>query len=163
MTGAADRSSGFTYLEVLLAAAILAGTMASMGFALASANDLAEQQRITAQGRYLMQDGVAWLRMLPRVDANDPSGFGMEAGESTLAHIDDVDDLRGVVETGPTDRAGVASSSDWQRQWTVFSANLTTPSTDAANGSTPLLRVSITISYQGRVVTSDTLLLSRTP
>ncbi len=160
---AAKHGGGFTYLEVLLAAVVLAGTMASMGYALASTNDLAEQQKINAQGRYLLQDGVAWLRMLTRVDATDATGFGMEAGETTVADVDDVDDLRGLVETGPTDRAGLAASSDWQRSWTVVSADLSTPTTDAANGSTPLLRVGITISYLGRVVTSETLLLSRTP
>jgi len=163
MTRAGHPSGGFTYLEVMLAAVVLAGTMASMGYALANSSDLADQQRIAAQGRYLLQDGVAWLRLLARVDATDATGFGMEAGESTVADVDDVDDLRGLVETGPLDRAGVAAGNDWQRSWSVVSADLTTPTTDAANGSTPLLRIGITISYQGRVVTGDTLLLSRTP
>jgi len=157
------RCAGFTYIEVLLAAVVLAGTMTSMGYALANTSQLAEQQRVTAQARYLLQDGIAWLRMLARVDANDASGFGMEAGETTIADVDDVDDLRGLVETGPTDRAGVAASVDWQRTWSVFSANLTTPTTDAANGSTPLLRVRVTITFKGREITSETLLLSRTP
>jgi type II secretory pathway pseudopilin PulG len=158
-----DGRGGFTYLEVLLAGVLLAGTMTSMGYALANSSDLGEQQRITAQGRYLLQDGIAWLRMLARVDATDATGFGMEAGEATINDIDDVDDLRGVVEVAPTDRAGVAAGADWQRSWTVVSADLTTPTTDAANGSTALLRVGLTITYQGRVVTGDTLLLSRTP
>lgn len=163
MTGTARRQGGFTYLEVLLATVVLAATMTSIGYALANSRDVAEQQQITAQARYLLQDGIAWARMLARVDAGTPSGFGREAGETTIADIDDVDDLLGLVETGPTDRAGVAASADWQRSWTVVSANLTTPTTNATNGSTPLLRVGITIAYQGRVVTSETLLLSRTP
>lgn len=163
MTRHRASAGGFTYLEVMLAAVVLAGTMASMGFAVANASDLADQQRLAAQGRYLLQDGIAWLRMLARVDAADASGFGMEAGESTVADVDDVDDLHGLVETAPTDRAGVAASNDWQRSWSVVSANLTTPTTDATKGSTSLLRVGITITCQGRVVTGDTLLLSRTP
>jgi Tfp pilus assembly protein PilV len=163
VTSRSRHADGFTYLEVLLAAVVLAGTMTCMGFALVNTDDMAERQQLQAQARYLLHDGIAWLRMLPRVDASDASGFGMEAGESLLADIDDVDDLTGVVETAPTDRGGVAASADWQRTWKVTSADLATPTTDAAAGSTPLLRVRIGIVHQGREIAGETLLLARTP
>lgn len=163
MTRCAPDAGGFTYLEVLLAAVVLAGTMTCMGFALANTDDLAEQQRVQAEARYLLQDGVAWLRMLARVDPSDASGFGMEAGETTLADVDDVDDLNGVVETAPVDRSGTAAGTDWQRTWKVATATVTTPNTDATAGSTPLLRVRIGVVHQGREVAMETVLLSRTP
>lgn len=163
MTRATDHRSGFTYLEVLLAAAILAATMASMGFAVGHAQNLATEQQVTAQARYLLQDGLAWVRMLAREDPTQPGGFGMEAGESTVYDVDDVDDLAGLVESAPTDLDGLAATADWRRSWTVVSANLTTPTSDATAGSTPLLRLGVTISYQGRVVATETVLLSRTP
>lgn len=155
--------AGFTYLEVLLAAALLAGTTTTIGYALAHARDVDAHRATLAQGRYLLQDGIAWARMLPRVDSTTPTGFGMETGETTLAHVDDVDDLHDIVETGPADRAGTAASSDWTRTWSVRSADLTLPTKDATDGSTDLLRVSIVIAYQGRQVANTTFLLSRTP
>lgn len=159
----ARASGGFTYLEVLLATALLAATMATMGYAVASSSDLADQQQRAAQARYLLQDGIAWVRSLARVDPSDASSFGREAGEATLADVDDVDDLAGVVETAPADRAGKFAGTDWQRTWTVVSADLTDPATSVGNGTTPLLRVAITISHQGLSVADETLLLSRTP
>ncbi|MBL9079453.1 MAG: hypothetical protein JNL08_18265 [Planctomycetes bacterium] len=156
-------TAGFTYVEVLLAAALLAMTTATIGYALGHARDLGDQQAVAAQGRYLLHDGLAWLQTLPREDAKEPGGFGMEADESALADVDDVDDLAGIVETGPVDRLGNVAEADWTRTWTVSSANLTTPTTDAARGSTPLLRVSLVVHCRGREITRETLLLSRTP
>lgn len=157
------RTAGFTYVEVLLAAALLAVTTATIGYALGHARDLGDRQALAAQGRYLLHDGLAWLQTLPREDVAEPGGFGMEAGESALADVDDVDDLAGMVETGPLDRLGNAAEADWTRTWTISSADLTTPTTDATSGSTPLLRVSLAVHCRGREITRETLLLSRTP
>lgn len=163
MTRARAAAGGFTYLEVLLAAVLLAGTVTTMGYALAQSRDSADEQAIVATGRHLLQDGLAWLRLLPRSDRADSSHFGMETGESRLADVDDVDDLADLVETGPLDRHGTAADSDWSRSWSVTSASVASPATAAAKASTPLMNVRVTVSYRGRVVASETLLLARTP
>lgn len=156
-------ASGFTYLEVLLAATLLAGTVSTIGYALFHARDVEERRTTLARGRQLLHDGIAWVRLLPRVDPTTPGGFGMESGETALGQIDDVDDLDGVVETGPVDRTGAVADTDWTRSWTVRSADLTRPTDDAPRGSSELLRVQVVIRYQGREIARDTFLLSRTP
>lgn len=161
--GARSAAAGFTYLEVLMAAALLATTMTMIGYALAHSRHMQSEQELLQHGRYLLHDGVTWVRLLARYDADEPDSWGFETGESTLADVDDVDDLDGLVELGPTDRAGDAASKDWQRAWTVRTADLATPTADAAKGSTPLMRVTVAVTYQGREITRDTLLLSRTP
>lgn len=163
MTTGAQHCRGFTYVEVLLAAVLLAGMATTMGYAMAHVRDVDQQQAYVDQGRYLLQDGIAWLRSLARVDPTVPSGWGKEAGETTVADFDDVDDLDGLVETAPIDRTGAKASADWQRTWTVRSADLTTPTADATNGSTALLRVHVAVLRLGSEVTSEILLLSRTP
>lgn len=158
-----DGSAGFTYFEVLLASVILAGAVTCMGLALEQSATVTSNAPIAATGDYLLQDGVAWVRSLRRIDESGTGLIGMDAGETQLADIDDVDDLNGVVETGPVDRTGTAYPTQWKRAWTVASAQLTNPALDAASGSTPLLRIRIVVSYDGVVMASDTILLARTP
>ena len=160
---AGSAAAGFTYLEVLMAAALLATTMTMIGYALAHSRHVQSEQELLQQGRYLLHDGMAWLRLLARYDAGEPDSWGFEAGESTVADVDDVDDLDGLIELGPTDRAGDAAGKDWQRAWTVRPADLATPTIDAAKEATPQMRVTVAVTHLGREITSDTVLLSRTP
>lgn len=158
-----DGSGGFTYFEVLLASVILAGAVTCMGLALEQSATVTANAPIAATGDFLLQDGVAWVRSLPRIDDSGTSVIGMDTGESGLADVDDVDDLAGVVETAPVDRTGASYPTQWQRAWTITSAQLANPALDAASGTTPLLRIRIVVSYSGVVVASDTILLARTP
>lgn len=150
---------GFTYLEVLLAVVILAGAVTSAAFALGQTRNTSASVDQAASARYLLQDGVSWLRALPRIDDTSPV-FGSEAGERG---VDDVDDLRGRAEKPPTDQTGATFSADWSREWTIESVSLTDPLVVVADGSTPLLRIRIDILYQGTLLASETVLLARTP
>lgn len=150
---------GFTYLEVLLAVVILAGAVTSAAFALGRTRNIGASVDQAAVARYLLQDGVSWVRSLPRIDDTSPV-FGSEAGETS---VDDVDDLDGRAEKPPTDRTGTTFSADWSRQWTVESVSLTDPLIVVADGSTPLLRIRVDVAYQGTVVAAETILLARTP
>ncbi len=150
---------GFTYLEVLLAVVILAGGATSAAYALAQARQTAEVADQTTSARYLIQDAVAWLRSLPRIDATNPV-FGAEAGETA---VDDVDDLDGTTETVVKDLAGNTFSTDWTRAWTVDSVSLANPAVTVADGSTTLMRIRIDVAYRKTTVASEVLLLARTP
>lgn len=158
---APDASGGFVYAEVLLAVMIVA--LAVSGMALV----LEQSRRVTTDGAaidtaaYLLQDGVAWVRLLARSDPQTPSSFGREVNEPTIADIDDVDDLDGLAESPVVDRAGTAAGSEWRRTWTVTSVSLTDPRIAAAPGATALLRVRIGVLRQGDELASQVLLIWR--
>lgn len=156
-------ADGFTYFEVLLASIILAGAVTCMGLALEQSASVTSNAPIVATADYLLQDGVAWVRSLPRVDRSGSAALGMEAGETAIADVDDVDDLAGVSEADPVDRNGTAFGADWNRTFTVESVSLTDPTITATAGSTPLLRIRIVVKYQKIEKATDTILVSRTP
>jgi len=162
VTDRCENTGGFTYFEVLLASVLLAGAVTCMGLALEQSATVTSNAPRIATADYLLHDGVAWARSLPRVDAAGTASLGMEAGETTVGDIDDVDDLNGIVQTSPTDLAG-ATYTGWQRSFVVESANLANPALPVAAGTTPLLRVTILVSYDGVELASDTILLARTP
>lgn len=160
---------GFTYLEVLVAVVVLAGAAITASEVLIGVRDRDEREARQATARHLLQDGLAIVLRLPRLDADSPV-FGREAGEPPLtgsenlgAAVDDVDDLNGVVQTGPVDLGGVAHATTWRRRWRVSSATLADPRVDATAGSTSLLRVEIGIDHDGAELATTTILLARTP
>lgn len=153
------KQGGFTYLEVLLAVVVLAGAVTSAAFALGQTRNTSTSVDQAAVARYLLQDGVSWLRSLARIDDTD-AVFGIESGEKV---VDDVDDLDGRSENPPTDRVGTTFTNDWRRTWTVDSVSLTDPQLVVADGSTALMRIRIEILYLGTSLASETLLIARTP
>ena len=157
MSGAAR---GFTLIEVLLAALVLACGAISAAFALGQGRELGDASRQAATARYLLDDGVAWARSLPRVDRVAPV-FGREAGETGIDDVDDVDDLDGLVETGPVDRAGDAAAAGWQRRFVVESVSLADPAQAVADGSTTLLRVQVAVVWAGSELGREHLWLAR--
>lgn len=152
------RAAGFSYVEVLMAVAVLAVAAVSAGYAVAAARTASSEARTAATARYLLQDGLAWVRSLPRQEPTSPV-FGAEAGESV---VDDVDDLELRTETAPTDRAGAAAPAGWQRSWRVQSVSLDDPTLVVAAGSTSLLRVRLVVSHQGAERAKEDLWLVRT-
>ncbi len=159
MSGAPRTAGGFTLIEVLLAALLLACGAVSAAYAVAQARHHGEQARVDATARYLLDDAVAWVHSLPRLDPDAPV-FGSEAADTA---IDDVDDLDGVDESAPADRAGNVQSADWQRRFVVASVQLADPTQTAAAGSTPLMRVQIGVAFRGTVRGYEELLLARLP
>lgn len=155
-------SAGFTYLEVLVAIAVLATAVIAMASALEQVRMAAADDERAAVAEHLLHDGLAWVRTLPRLDADSPV-FGAESGETRGADIDDVDDLANVVETAPVDRGGTRHDAAWSRRWTVESVRLANPDSAGADGSTTLLRVGLAVALDGAEVATASLLLARTP
>lgn len=155
-------AAGFTYLEVLVAIAVLATGAIAMGSALEQVRMAAADDERAATAEHLLHDGLAWVRTLPRMDVDSPT-FGSESGETRGVDVDDVDDLANVVETAPSDRGGTSHAAAWSRRWTVESVRLANPASAGADGSTTLLRVGLAVAYDGTEVASASLLLARTP
>lgn len=153
---------GFTYLEVLVAIAVLATAATAMASALEQVRMAAADDERTAIAEHLLHDGLAWVRSLPRLDATSPT-FGAESGETRGVDIDDVDDLANVVETAPVDRGGSKHDAAWSRRWTVESVRLANPNSAGADGSTTLLRIGLAVTHDGDEVATASLLLARTP
>ena len=151
---------GFTYVEVLLAVAILAAAAVSAAYAVAQARSAGADAAVAATAEYLLQDGFAWARSLPRVDEATSGTFGLETGETVP---DDVDDLDGLDERPPVDRAGNTMSGRWRRRWDVASVLVTDPTNEQGNGSTHLLRVEVRVLLDGSDVLTGSILLARTP
>ncbi|MBL8754931.1 MAG: hypothetical protein JNK15_16620 [Planctomycetes bacterium] len=150
---------GFTYLEVLLAVVVLAAGTTAASQALLSLRDQDERMQPQRLAEQLLEDGVAFVRTLPRVDVETPV-FGAEADDRA---IDDVDDLDRTTQFGPTDLGGTAWPANWHRSWKVRSVEPATPNTSASPGSTGLLEVRITVGCDGADLASVSLLLARTP
>lgn len=152
-------TAGFTLLEVLVAVSILSVGALAMGSALEQARVAAADDARSAVADHLLQDGLAYVRSLPRLDAEAPR-FGAEPAELT---VDDVDDLDERVETGPTDLAGVSHDPRWTRRYTVQSVALDAPATVVADGTSTLLRVTVAVALDGADLRTASLLLARTP
>ncbi len=179
MTGIEARhragDGGFTYLEVLVAIAVLAIATTAMASALEQVRMAAADEARAAVAEHLLLDGLAWVRTLPRLDAKSPV-FGPEDGEAAEEGgdlkeepegdtvVDDVDDLLGLIESAPVDRGGTRHGARWSRRWTIESVPLDAPSGPATTGgSTPLLRVLLAVLHDGHEVATGSLLLARTP
>jgi prepilin-type N-terminal cleavage/methylation domain-containing protein len=154
-----DAAAGFTLIEVLLAVVVLACGTLGAAYAVGHVRQQGDDAVVAATARYLVDDGVAWVQSLRRIDDAGPV-FGTEPDD---VDVDDVDDLDDRVETAPADRGGNAQSSDWQRRFVVDSVQIADPTLAVADGSTPLMRVRIQVAWQGSLRATDELLLARVP
>lgn len=153
------QAAGFTLLEVLVAVSILSIGALAMGSALEQARFAAADDARAAIADHLLQDGLAYVRSLPRLDPDSPR-FGAEAAELV---VDDVDDLDERVETGPVDLGSVAHDTRWTRRYTVQSVDVDAPTTILTDGTGPLLQVTVTVALDGDDLRTASLLLARTP
>ncbi len=114
---------GFTLMEALLAAVILSMTVSAMvvPFVAGAQNDLAQSRQTLAVT--LAQDLMEEILAKPFSDPDDGAQHpGPDAGESTRADFDNIDDYHGLVEpagqiqpylTGPlTDPVGATLSRE---------------------------------------------------
>jgi type II secretory pathway pseudopilin PulG len=159
MTRRARIAAGFSYVEVLLAMAILAGAVASMSFALGNSRDTNADADRFKTALYLVDDGLAWVMSLHRRDPESPTSFGVESGE-TAATFDDVDDLSGYTETTVADRTGTVFSGGWTRVFAVEPVDVANPIVVVAAGSTALLRVTVSVRHGDEIAKESVLLWS---
>lgn len=91
-------SGGFTLLESLLAAVVLAGAISAViwPFSVAAQNQQASERRTLASclAQELMEEVIA----KPFNDPDGPGGLGPEVGETTRADYDNIDDYHGYSE-----------------------------------------------------------------
>lgn len=85
---------------------------------------------------------------------SEPGGgstFGLEAGESTRAHYDDMDDYAGFTEAAGslTDVSGMAYPAEYQRCTRMVTCTLESKSLTGIGSATPGLTITVTVSESG--------------
>lgn len=143
---------GLTMVEAILSTVIvgsvLVATMRLVGGA-ARSGKLLSDGAVAAD----VADGlVAEILTKSYTDPVTPTGFGVEAGETTTskANYDDVDDYDGWTQTyAYTGRSNAADSV--VASVSIKRAALATPSSDAASES-GLKRITVTVKRQNRVL-----------
>lgn len=97
----------------------------------------------------LAEDLMAEITRLPYSDPDTITvALGPEAGETTRAHYDDVDDYHGFSETGPRTRDGVLlAGNDWNRSVHVAYVSPAGAFPEVAN-DTGVKRIVVTVSLR---------------
>ena len=148
---------GFTLVEVLMAAmliglAITALVASSGAFTLynAAGVDLSTAEFLIEEIREL----TAPLSVVDPVSTT--TIFGAEAGETTVAAYDDVDDFNGQSFNPPVDveRTQMPEFAAYTQQVAVQNVTPADLTQTAANHTTDLYRVTVTITKGGRTITS---------
>lgn len=146
--------------------------MLILGTAIAAALNLyGTGVRASAQGNQsqtaldLAQDLMTEILSQAFEDPQAAAGsFGKEAGETTRATFDDVDDYHNWSESPPTTRNATPLTgpdySRFTRSVRVWNVDLSDMSTSAANGGTPAKAIEVKVSIGG--ITRATLVSHRT-
>lgn len=154
--GRAARRAGFNYIEVGVSVVIL-------GTAIAAALNLyGSYVRASVQGTQsraaldLAQDLMTEILSQSFEEPGTTTGsFGKEAGESTRANFDDVDDYAGWSETPPAARdATPLTGTDYSkitRSVRVWNVDLSDMSTVVSNGSSPAKAIEVKVTIGGKV------------
>jgi prepilin-type N-terminal cleavage/methylation domain-containing protein len=89
--------------------------------------------------------------------------FGPEAGETSLAQCDDLDDFNGASYSPPIDitRSPLADFANFTQQVQVRNVAMSNFNTVVANHSTDLYRVTVTILMNGTAINSATWIRAR--
>ena len=157
-----SKCSGFTLLEVLIATLIIGIAITSI-VASNGAFTKANGAGLTiSQAQFLLEQ----IRELSAtLDVVDPetgtTTFGAE--ESSLANYDDLDDFDGLSFCPPIDidRSQISDLSEYTQQITVNNVSLADLETVAADHSTDMVRVSVSVSLNGTEITSASWIRAR--
>ena len=155
---------GFTLVEALLAAAILAMAIMAITapFTAATRNEQADGRRTVAVS--LASEIMEEIISKPFDDPDGASAVGPETGESTRESFDNIDDYHGYRETagnivdGGGTLAGDPLAHDLSRQ--VTTTYIYVAGQDMA-GSPDFIRVEVTVSRKGLPLVSLTRLAYR--
>lgn len=95
---ATQRAGGFTLLESLIAAVVLAGAISAVvwPFSVGAQNELASERRTLAS--CLAQELMEEVLSKPFDDPDGDGSLGPDGGESTRADYDNIDDYHGYTE-----------------------------------------------------------------
>jgi MSHA pilin protein MshD len=143
------QAGGFTLVEVVISSVVVALMLVA---ALTTLGTVARDYGMTREyqvGRLLGETLMGEILQQAYVDVNDPSGFGVEAGEGTATRVDfdDVDDYDGWSSNPPEgkDGSGVAGADGWTRSVTVRWADVLDPGTDMGSDS-GLKRIEVSVT-----------------
>jgi len=149
------RRSGFTLIEAALVTTIISFGVLAMLQLLAvgtvSNNDGAEMSTAINLAK-----GVRELMVgMPVADPTTPTNWGAEAGE-TLATYDDIDDFDGRSYSPPINgrRVSVAEFPEWSQTIRVQTVDPNLLTTTVPNGTTAAVRVTVTVSRNGKQITN---------
>lgn len=151
------QSGGFTLLEVMFASLLIGLAIAALAVT-SSAYTIVNGAGIDlSTAEFLVEEIRELTAPMPAVDPDGVAGAcGPDAGESTLAQFDDVDDFDGQIISPPIDASGTAMTefAAFSQQITVqnvASSNLTQA---VADHTTDLYRITVTITKNNSPITS---------
>jgi len=155
--------SGFTLVEAAVATALIGIALASLLTALQSGTRTNEASRRLTQAIFLSQEICEWALRLPFEDPEESGETpGSEEGDPPLA-VDDLDDLMGVTYSPPRDAYGsaITDMSGWSETITLTWRDSSNVATVVPDGSSDVVHVQVSLSYQGRQVLTNDWLVTR--
>ena len=138
---------GFTLIEAAIVTVIVGvGTVAVLQLMAAGTMSNAESSELTT-GLNLANDIKEMSRGLAFADPTTPAVWGVNAGESSVATYDDIDDLDGVTFSPPIDarRQSLSSYTNWKQTVTVETVNPASIGSSTTKGSQPINRVTVKV------------------
>jgi hypothetical protein len=129
--------SGFTLVEVVISSLVVALMLVAALTTLGTTGRDYSMVRESQMGHLLVEELMAEILQQAYADPNDPSGFGLEAGESTTTRVDfdDADDYHGWSKSPPQLRDGTAvpGADGWSRTASVYWADVLDPGVDVGS------------------------------
>jgi len=147
------RQSGFTLIEAALTTAIVSfGVMGMLQLLAAGTISNADGTDMT-MGLNLARNVRELMVGLPNADPVTPTHWGAEAGE-TLATYNDLDDFADKSYSPPIDarRQTLANYPNWTQSIKVQNVDTNLLTSVVPNGSSPAIRVTVTITHNGKYV-----------
>lgn len=154
---------GFTLIEAAMVTCIVGlGCVGMMQLLAAGTVSNASGTELTT-AVYLANNIRELSLGLSFADPTTPTHWGLESGE-TLATLDDLDDLNGMTFSPPIDarRQQLANYPNWSQSVTVQSVDPNRLTLNSANGSTPVERLTVTVSHNAKVIYSVSWLATDT-
>jgi len=155
-------SSGFTFVEVLIAILLVGLAIASLmaaNLAFTQAND-AGTDLSTAE--FLIEQIKELTALLPVVDPDGGTTFGPETGEN-LAGYDDLDDFDGASFSPPinADRSPLNDYASFSQQVTVQNVSASDFEQVVADHSSYFVRVTVSVYQNAQRITTASWLRAR--
>jgi hypothetical protein len=147
------RFRGFTLIEAALTTAIISFGVMGMLQLLATGTVSNANGTDMTMGLNLARNIRELMVGLPNADPTTPTHWGAETGE-TLATYDDLDDFNDKSFSPPIDarRQSLANYSGWTQSVRVQNVDNNLLTSVVPNGSSPALRVTVTITHNGKYV-----------
>jgi prepilin-type N-terminal cleavage/methylation domain-containing protein len=155
---------GFTLIEAMIAMLIIGLTIAALVASTGAFSRTNAAGIDLSTAEFLIEEIRELTASLPVVDPQTGAAtFGPEAGETSLAQCDDLDDFNGASYSPPIDinRAVLASFPNFTQQIQVRNVAVNNFSTVVANHSTNFYRVTVTILMNGSAINSATWIRAR--